>query len=277
MRVLLICLISLSGLNAAEPVASAWILSRSATDPELRKRMPDVHEVVVQDNYVEVQSAGFSLLYLGPFQEPLGADGGLRAFAFRIPRKPVLENDGRRPLIGPGMIGVFLNGVPVYNRFAQSSYLGRNMWHFDTLAYRDSSHARSLGVLESMIADGSAHSPILGFALDGFPIYGPWAFGNGDGSGGLRRMRSGYRLRNIRERTRWADGTELTPSQYGPPIGDQFPLGTFAEDYEFRPDDGDLDSSNGRFSVTPEYPQGTYAYFLSTGDANQIAFPYLLT
>jgi hypothetical protein len=57
----------------------------------------------------------------------------------------------------------------------------------------------------------------------------------------------------------------------------QFPLGTFVEDYEYRPDSGDLDSSNGRFSVTPEYPGGTYAYFLSTDDAGAIAFPYFLT
>jgi hypothetical protein len=255
---------------------SAWILSRPAPNVALRNVLPDVHEVIVDDQYVEVRSAGLSLLYLGPFQNPLTGDGGLRDLHFRIPRKPVLEDNPAGQRVGPGVIGVFLNGVPLYNRFAEASYLGRNMWHFDTVAYKDSTHPQSLGVLEQMIANGSAHSPILGFALDGFPIYGPWAFANADGSGGLRRMRSGYRLRNVRERTRWADGAELTPSQYGPAVDRRFPLGTFAEDYEYRPGEGDLDASNGRFSVTPDYPGGTYAYFLTTDDAKQLAFPYFL-
>jgi hypothetical protein len=147
------------------------------------------------------------------------------------------------------------------------------MWHFDPVAFTQS----NLGVLQQMIANGSSHSPILGFALDGFPIYGPWAFARADGSGGLRRMSSGYHLRDIGERTRWADGTELTPSQYGPPIETTFPAGTFAEDYEYKPDEGELDASNGRFCVTPEYPNGTYAYFLTSDGTGKLAFPYFLT
>jgi hypothetical protein len=118
---------------------------------------------------------------------------------------------------------------------------------------------------------------LLGFALDGFPIYGPWGFANPDGSGGLARMRSGYRLRKIVNRTAWPDGRQLTPGQYGPPVGEAFPLGTFAEDHEYAPGAGDLDASNGRFCVTPDYPEGTYAYFLATDDQNQPEFPYFLT
>jgi hypothetical protein len=277
MRILLICAFS-TFAYAADPVTSAWIRSRPAANAELRRVLPDVHEVVVEENFVEVRSAGLSLLSLGTFQNPLTGNGGVRDLRFRIPRKPVLEDaplDSQR--IGPGEMGVFLNGVPLYNRFAEASYMGRNMWHFDTLQVKDPAHPLTLGVLQDMIANGAAHSPLLGFALDGFPIYGPWGFANADGSGGPRRMRSGYRLRKMGERTRWPDGTVLTPSQYGPPVNAAFPLGTFAEDYLFAPLQGDLDASNGRFSATPDYPQGTYAYFLTTDDSNQLAFPYFLT
>ncbi len=114
-------------------------------------------------------------------------------------------------------MGVFLNGVPLSNRFTDASYLGRNMWHFDMVAFNDPAHPTTLGVLQPIISNTKAHSPLLGFALDGFPIYGPWAFDKPDGTGGFRRMRSGYRLRNVRERTTWPDGTQLTPSQHGPP------------------------------------------------------------
>lgn len=255
-------------LIAQEPVRTAWILSTQPASGGLSKVRPEVHSVAVGERFVEVRSAGLSLTYLGPFQNPLSADGGVRELVFRIPRVPELASSPQRT--GPGVVGVFLNGVPLYNRFAGASYLGQNMWHFDTiaLAARDQSHPMSLGALESVVRqDGSRHSPLLGFALDGFPIYGPW------GSAG--RARSGYRLRPIQERTVWPDGTVLTPAQYGPPVSPQFPLGAFVEDYEYSPRAGELDEFNGRFAVTPEYPQ-TYAYFLTTDDSNRLAYPYLL-
>ena len=36
--------------------------------------------------------------------------------------------------------------------------------------------------------------------------------------------------------------------------------GFFVEDFVFT-DNGDLDKHNGRFCVTPDYPNGVYAYF----------------
>ena len=274
MRLLLFCTLLLPA-QAAEPVVSSWILSppasRLSASAALRQVLPDVHEVLLNDDFVEVRSAGLSLLYLGPFQNPPAGEGGVRDLRFRLPRRPVAAEADTQPT-GPGAMGVFLNGVPLYNRFADASYLGRNIWHFDTVAFKDPAHPLTLGLLEGMIGPSSEHSPLLGFALDGFPIYGPWGFAQG----GVKRMRSGYRLRNIRERTRWPDGKLLTPSQYGPPVSAAFPLGTFAEDYEYRPDAGDLDASNGRFAPTPEYPNGTYAYYLTTSDTNTLAFPYFV-
>jgi len=41
------------------------------------------------------------------------------------------------------------------------------------------------------------------------------------------------------------------------------PDGTFTAGLRFVPEAGDLDECNGRFSVTPEFPEGTYAYHLT--------------
>lgn len=71
-------------------------------------------------------------------------------------------------------------------------------------------------------------------------------------------MKSSYRLRNITQRHTLPDGTQLNSSLYGPDVSAQFPLGAYMEDYEFVENLGDLDRSNGRFVVTPEYPNGTY-------------------
>ena len=39
--------------------------------------------------------------------------------------------------------------------------------------------------------------------------------------------------------------------------------GAFTADYEYVAGSGTLDECNGRFTKTPEFPKGTYAYFLS--------------
>jgi hypothetical protein len=123
--------------------------------------------------------------------------------------------------------------------------------------------------------DSTQHSPLIGFAYDGFPIYGAYGFKNTDGSGGVVRMKSSYELRNIAVRTHYADGSDVTN---GPPVNTNFPLGYFREDYEYiatTPATPDyLDAHNGRFCVTPEYPQGTYAYFCTVDETWNSAYPY---
>ncbi len=121
--------------------------------------------------------------------------------------------------------------------------------------------------------DSTKHAPLIGFAYDGFPIYGAYGFKNADGTGEITRIKSGYRLRDITERTEHADGTDVDD---GPAIGDTYFLGYFREDYEFiASDDEDvLDEHNGRFCVTPEYPEGTYAYFATVNEDWTSAYPY---
>ncbi len=124
--------------------------------------------------------------------------------------------------------------------------------------------------------DASAHSPLIGFAYDGFPIYGAFGFLNADGSGGVVRMKSSYQLRDITVRTHYANGNDVTD---GPAVSATYPLGHYREDYEFishvnQPDY--LDEHNGRFCVTPEYPNGIYAYFCTVDENWNSAYPYVV-
>jgi hypothetical protein len=123
------------------------------------------------------------------------------------------------------------------------------------------------------IIDANEHSPLIGFAYDGFPIYGAYGYKNADGTGGITRIKSGYSLRNISTRTHYADGTDVTD---GPAVSSSFPLGHYREDYEFIDQAGDdyLDEHNGRFCITPEYPNGTYAYFCTVDENWNSAYPY---
>jgi hypothetical protein len=120
------------------------------------------------------------------------------------------------------------------------------------------------------------HSPLLGFAFDGFPVYGAYGFANANGSGGVRRIVSGYQLRSITTRTTLPNGTQLPPNQYGPAVSTQYPLGYYLEDFEYVTGLGDLDTYNGRVAVTPEYPAGTYCYWTTMDAAGNTAYPYVV-
>jgi hypothetical protein len=110
------------------------------------------------------------------------------------------------------------------------------------------------------------HSPIIGFAYDGNPIYGPFGYSNPlDSTSQLTRLVSGY---------------ELSQSRVGGPSISQYPLGTFVDDYNWiaraTTEKLYLDENNGRFCVTPDYPEGTYAYFITINQFNQPEFPYVI-
>lgn len=284
-------LLALAPAAMAQPVRSGWITSPGAGQPAgtaLAGVLPDVHSVDVEGDVVTVRSAGISIHNLSPFQSPPVPVERLRRFEFRIPADP--RPAAANPVsVRPDILGVFLNGQPIYNYFEAASYQGQNIWRYDMVARNDDGvvtvggsprpgleHRIQLGLLSRLIEPSGKHSPILGYAFDGSPVYGPWGFVNHDGSGGVQRMRSSYRMRSISTRTQWPDGTELTVGQAGPPVGPEFPLGAFVEDYAFVPGSGDLDRFNGRFSATPEYPEGVYAYFLSVDKRGRLAYPYLI-
>ena len=106
------------------------------------------------------------------------------------------------------------------------------------------------------------HSPIIGFAYDGNPIYGAFGYEDPlDSTSSITRMTSSYSLNGTRR-----EGPSLTT----------YPLGTFNNDYTYSHKSGTLDQNNGRFCVTPEFPKGTYAYFI-TINSNQVPqYPYVV-
>lgn len=122
------------------------------------------------------------------------------------------------------------------------------------------------------VIDSTQHSPLIGFAADGFPIYGAYAYKNLDGTGGITRMKSGYQLKNQTTRT---NGPAV-----GQVLGTQtFFNGYFREDYEFvaHPSDPSyLDVHNGRICKTPEYPNGIYCYFATVDNNWNSAYPYVV-
>lgn len=125
------------------------------------------------------------------------------------------------------------------------------------------------------VPDATKHGPLIGYSFDGYPIYGAYGWVTEGGKQVVKRITPSYRLRSITERTTLADGTKLTQAQYGPTLAAQ-PLGSYAEDYEYVEGSGDLDIHNGRFCTTPEYPEGTYAYFATIDADGNSVYPYVI-
>lgn len=110
-------------------------------------------------------------------------------------------------------------------------------------------HGISNHLLNDLNVSKESHSPIVGWAADGHPIYYLYGF-NDIQKTKIIKHTSSYKLR---------EGMRPIPPE-GP--GGKFD-GTFIQDYEFHEGEGTLDECNGKFVITPEYPNGTYAYFLT--------------
>ena len=117
------------------------------------------------------------------------------------------------------------------------------------------------------------HSPIIGWSYDGHPVYGPYGYTTRSG-GSVSLMQTGY--------------VEESTKAQRPPLT-TWPSGFFIEDFVYKNKTGVgvLDENNGRHCVTPDFPNGTYAYFatIATNESDTQSpftgfrrpkFPYLI-
>lgn len=109
--------------------------------------------------------------------------------------------------------------------------------------------------------DGVNSSPILGWAYDGNPILGPYIQNNNQ----IVNISSSYRINSIT--------SSLTRNSKRPP----FSNGYFIEDYVYDESKSDLDEFNGMFiKDRPEFPNGTYAYFVTFNSSGDLEYPYVI-
>ena len=122
------------------------------------------------------------------------------------------------------------------------------------------------------------HSKIIGYCFDGYPIYGPYGYSTGeDNNSTIKQIKSSYRmhLSDGHRNNGWKYTDVIDTSNAGEIT---LAAGAFIEDYIYVKTLSDLDEHNGRYCVTPDYPNGTYAYFLTFNDSDltQPAYPYIV-
>jgi hypothetical protein len=277
-NLLLVCglglLINLANAQLT-PEITSWIINTTG-DTGYNGIPTNVQAVQYSDDNVYVSSTCIPGYDIGPWMNNPNTPAN-QNFVFKITRHP-LENTGTPTNVGLGHVGVWTNGVSIFNPKDGMSYNNQGIWNRNALYYEGISFDDCLGhpapngeyhhhVNPTCLyddTDSTQHSPIIGFAFDGFPVYGAYAFANADGTGEITRMRSSFVL------------STNTTRVNGPTVNATYPAGCFVEDYVFTSGAGDLDEHNGRYCITPEYPNGTYAYFVTLDETLYPVYPFVL-
>jgi hypothetical protein len=143
---------------------------------------------------------------------------------------------GNDPWNLEAMGGAFMFGTDESNAHVQPN----GQYHY---------HGMPEGYLTRVGASANTMT-LVGFAVDGFPIYARYGHATADDeTSALVLVKPSWR-------------TKANPNS-GRPSTTVFPMGTFTQDYEYAAGSGDLDECNGRTGVTPEFPAGTYHYFIT--------------
>jgi hypothetical protein len=255
-----------------------------------------VQQVCYNTDSIYVRTNILGAFTMGPWTgDPFLADGQNNSYVF--PRNPTYPSSTHQTK-PTGAMALQVNGVIIYDDGDGKSYntstntnsnSGAGVWnqiawvahagemdagngHPDPNSVYHNHHNP---IQLCSVTDATSHSPIIGWSFDGWPIYGPFGYSTAtDNTSAIARMTSSWSLRNITTRTTFYDGS--TASQTGPAVSATFPLGTYIEDYEYTASAGDLDYYNGRYCVTPEYPSGTYAYFLNTDATGDASYPNMI-
>jgi len=284
-RLLASLLLLLPALGQAQitPIISSWVVNTTGATG-YNGILSNVQRVQYSTGNVYITCTGVPSYPIGPWpSNPNTATN--QNFVFKITRTPQ-PNTGAGTATPLGHTGIWSNGVSIFNAKDAMSYNNQGVWNQNAIVVEGPSfdsclgHPAGNGEYHHHLNprclyndhDSSRHSPIIGYAFDGYPIYGAYGYANANGTGAIKSMRSSYRARNITTRTTLPDGT--TASSAGPVVSPAKPLGYYVEDFEYVAGRGDLDAHNGRFCVTPEYPQGTYAYFVSINRLYEGAYPY---
>lgn len=327
-----------SGFAKAQsnPAITSWLINTSGltgrhyvsgNPTPIQDNYPaNVQSVQYSGNNAYISASGIPSYIVGPYLDGNPSQATNNSSIYKIPLNPV-QNTGTKTNTPLGTIGIFINGVALYDCKDAFSYKaststnvqqGDGVWNRDAIVAERAGFDCSKGhpspiftggpppqgtltggnyhhhqnpsafnldkveisnVCDLYLADGlylldsTQHAPLIGFAFDGFPVYGAFGYANPDGTGGIKRIQSSWKLRNITTRTTYWDGTSVAA---GPAVISSFPLGIYREDYEYNSSFGDLDEHNGRFCITPEYPAGTYAYFATIDENWNSAYPYVI-
>jgi hypothetical protein len=224
---------------------------------------PHKVSITVKDGVRHIESNGIPNHDPGQFPNR-GNPNAVRPlnYHFTVPAEPKIAKKSTAVERQP--FGVAINGVPFDPGTAEYWRGDMNFdWRYDALSGNinlgidnHNGHVQPTGayhyhgVPNGLVAslDDSKGMILVGYAADGFPVYARMGYVDPmDSDSGVKNLKPGYKIQ--------AGARPDGPKGYYD--------GTFVQDFEYGEGEGDLDEHNGRFGVTPEYPQGIYHYYLT--------------
>lgn len=152
----------------------------------------------------------------------------------------------------------------------------KNCWN-DPKVYNSNPYYSGTNYENDYFRHTDGHSKIIGFAFDGYPIYGPFGYLDSETPlSGVTLMTSSYVLKNNDNHR--PNGYKFDNTIVVNNISYTLSSGAFIQDFEYMDGSGLLDQYNGRFAVTPEYPEGTYAYYMTFTNSGLLIpkYPYII-
>jgi hypothetical protein len=224
-------------------------------------------EIKIEGDKRIIKSNGIPDHEVGRFPNRGNPNGiQVQNYLYEVALKPQVAREAILMVRQP--FGIALNGVLFDPGTAEFFQRNRNSkWNYEALSGavklgldQNHAHVQPNGAyhyhglpseLFEMLSGGKQVMTLVGWAADGFPIYGLYGTEDPlDAGSEIVELKSSYQIKA---------GTR--PSGSDSPGGDYD--GTFTIDYEYLDSSGDLDECGGRFGVTPEFTEGTYYYVLT--------------
>lgn len=220
-------------------------------------------EILIQGDYRYIRSDGIPNHQTGQFPNQNNPNTiSAQNYVFKVPVNPRYSGSAT-PMHGY-LFGVALNGIPFdpgtaefWNNDPSSGWNYEALGGFTNLGLdMNNAHVQPSGAYHyhgipmGIAGYGTSGPQLIGYAADGFPIYGEMGYSDPDELGSpIKVLKSSYMLKG--------------GNRNGGPGGAYD--GRFVQDYTYVKGQGDLDQCNGRFGKLPDYPEGTYYYVLTSG------------
>jgi hypothetical protein len=259
--------------------------TNSTIESDVGSYLANVQVVAYTSTDTYIKTTGLPSYNLGPFPTDPNAPTN-QNLTYEITRTPTV-NTGTKTATALGPIGVAVNGVAFFNAWDGMTYNNDGIWQQNANVFEASSFDQGPGhpapggtyhyheeptALITQVDPGNTGqhaSPVIGYAADGYPIFGPYSYvvnAQGqivDGSNGqpeVELMTSSYEMKTYTNGVR-PNGGPTTSAEAD---------GSYLQDYEYVAGYGTLDQYNGRFAVAPGYPNGTYGYYVTA------TYPYIV-
>jgi YHYH protein len=213
-----------------EIISKLWV-NRDKTNPDFGQTEVTTWDIdTIPTSIVGIQidaAREYALVYYAGIPDYVITEPGItneptnQYGILKIPIDPTAETDIVHALTSSNSVGIFVNGNGIFNYTDTFTWERGGVWSYEAFVAEaaaindDGAHSNPTGAFHNHVQSAetleelddpfalgiSEHSLLIGYGLDGNPVYGPLGYTTTDGSGELEVLRSSYVKRDWLEHT----------------------------------------------------------------------------